>query len=911
MRFDTMQVRGEKQMKEGVFTMHKISLAGEWKLRGEFMDVTADRFTEVLRKLDADPVAPTLPGFLTLEDLPEEARAQFEAGPSRAFTVYNDRGPNAFPSKTGWIPMQVPGDVTCALVDAGIIEEPFLKTNTKKNLWIRDLSWWLIKEFEVTAETLEEDIVRLNIEMLDFNADILLNGMRVAHHENAFCAFSEDVKRFLQVGKNQLVIRLTSGMELHYPKDSVSYYCASDNAICDQRVYTRKPQFTYGWDWCQPVPTCGIGRSIEIEAFSGAKVSAARVDTLKLDGGDAEIEFNFEIEKSNMVQSAETEIEYALEIDGETVYTGRQTKMLVGGINYVSERVTLQGAKLWWPNGYGAQNLYTFTARCTARGITNEMPAKRIGIRTIELDTSKLEDGSRNFFFKVNGTRIFCKGGNWVPTDSLYLRTPDSSYKTLVSEGAAANFTMFRMWGGGTYEPDCFYEYCSEYGILLMHDFMYACGFYPDHLDSFLFEAEREAEYQTKRLAHYPCMAVWTGNNEISESYSDWFPAPVKPDRFYGEKVFNYIQPRAVHRNSPTVPYMPSSPYFGERANLTEEGDVHAWSYFGRDPKTKFKFVYELEAFDRIPARFSSEYGFFGAQMESTVRRYHDGEEMAFDGEIWKHHGEFDRKRSNIDGAINRHITDFSTLDIPGYLTYSGIMQGLLYAELAEAMRQKPYGAGDLIWMYNDCWPETGWTIIDYYLTRKISFYFLKRAFQPRKLIIRKAEGGARVTVINETPEPITAEITCGYMTFDGKTDSLCTKTVEAAPHSWQQFDLAVCNDLQNGFYFASAEGFDTADSLRAYYRDYVFPESHAKIEAVEQDGNDLLVTVSADVYTPFAYLMTSDDRVHYSDNYFTLYPNEKKTIRVENCTETPALHIAKTMPSDEAQKANYTDSWF
>lgn len=891
--------------------MYKISLAGEWKLRGEFMDVTADRFTEVLRKLDADPVAPTLPGFLTLEDLPEEARAQFEAGPSRAFTVYSDRGPNAFPSKTGWIPMQVPGDVTCALVDAGIIEEPFLKTNTKKNLWIRDLSWWLIKEFEVTAETLEEDIVRLNIEMLDFNADILLNGMRVAHHENAFCAFSEDVKRFLQVGKNQLVIRLTSGMELHYPKDSVSYYCASDNAICDQRVYTRKPQFTYGWDWCQPVPTCGIGRSIEIEAFSGAKVSAARVDTLKLDGGDAEIEFNFEIEKSNMVQSAETEIEYALEIDGETVYTGRQTKMLVGGINYVSERVTLQGAKLWWPNGYGAQNLYTFTARCTARGITNEMPEKRIGIRTIELDTSKLEDGSRNFFFKVNGTRIFCKGGNWVPTDSLYLRTPDSSYKTLVSEGAAANFTMFRMWGGGTYEPDCFYEYCSEYGILLMHDFMYACGFYPDHLDSFLLEAEREAEYQTKRLAHYPCMAVWTGNNEISESYSDWFPAPVKPDRFYGEKVFNYIQPRAVHRNSPMVPYMPSSPYFGERANLTEEGDVHAWSYFGRDPKTKFKFVYELEAFDRIPARFSSEYGFFGAQMESTVRRYHDGEEMAFDGEIWKHHGEFDRKRSNIDGAINRHITDFSTLDIPGYLTYSGIMQGLLYAELAEAMRQKPYGAGDLIWMYNDCWPETGWTIIDYYLTRKISFYFLKRAFQPRKLIIRKAEGGARVTVINETPEPITAEITCGYMTFDGKTDSLCTKTVEAAPHSWQQFDLAVCNDLQNGFYFASAEGFDTADSLRAYYRDYVFPESHAKIEAVEQDGNDLLVTVSADVYTPFAYLMTSDDRVHYSDNYLTLYPNEKKTIRVENCTETPALHIAKTMPSDEAQKASYTDSWF
>ena len=253
--------------------MYAISLAGEWKLRGEFLDVTADRFTEVLRKLDADPVAPTLPGFLTLEDLPEEAQAQFRAGPSRAFTVYNDRGPNAFPSKSGWIPMQVPGDVTSALVDAGIVEEPFLKTNTKKNLWIRDLSWWLVKDFEVSEAVLEEDIVRLNIEMLDFNADILLNGMRVAHHENAFCAFSEDVKRFLQAGENRLVIRLTSGMELHYPKDSVAYYCASDNALCDQRVYTPKPQFTHGRgrrppppDRCRPgphgayIPPPGAGR---------------------------------------------------------------------------------------------------------------------------------------------------------------------------------------------------------------------------------------------------------------------------------------------------------------------------------------------------------------------------------------------------------------------------------------------------------------------------------------------------------------------------------------------------------------------------------------------------------------------------------------------------------------------------
>ena len=372
--------------------MSKLSLAGEWKLRGEFMDVTADRCAEVLVHLNAMPPKPTIPGYLTEENMTEEEREMYLKEPDPKFTVNTALAMHPYPSKTGYIPMTVPGDVTTALIDNGVIEEPFLKDNTKKSIWIKELSWWLVKEFDITEEMLNEDIVRLNIEMLDFNADILVNGIPAGHQENTFCAFSADIKRFLHVGTNQIVIRLTSGMELNYPHDTVSYYCASDNAICDQRVYTRKPQFTYGWDWCQPVPTCGIGRSIEIEAFSGAQVIASRVDTLSLSGNDAEIEFHFEIEKSNMVQSAETELEYELSIDGKTAYTGHQTLMLVGGINFAQERVVLKNAKLWWPNGYGAQNLYTFTARCTARGITHEAKPKKIGIRTLSIDFSKLEE---------------------------------------------------------------------------------------------------------------------------------------------------------------------------------------------------------------------------------------------------------------------------------------------------------------------------------------------------------------------------------------------------------------------------------------------------------------------------------------------------------------------------------------
>ncbi len=880
-----------------------LSLGGQWKLRGDFMDVDATQWSDVLRRMDSDPVMMELPYFVTEETMSKELKDYVnQTESSKKFHVRGEEEPNIFPSPTGHIMANVPCDVTTALVENGIIEEPLLKTNTKKSIWIKNLCWWFTRDFEVSQELLDEDIILLNIEVLDFNADIIINGVPFAKHTNSFVAFSQDVKNYLHIGTNSIVIRLTSGMELNFHKDSVSYYAASKFAMCDQRVHTRKAQYTYGWDWCQAVPTCGIGRYIGLEGFSGAKVVASRVDTLSINNDSAELEFNFEIEKSIMAQSADVTVDFSLEFEGETVAVCSEEIHMVGGINFLSKKITIDNPKLWWPNGYGEANLYEFKVSCTCKGRTNTAKSKKIGIRTIEIDLSKIEGNGRNFFFKVNGVRIFCKGGNWVPTDSIYLRTPCQNYKTLVSEAAACNFNMLRMWGGGVYEPDCFYEYCSEYGIMLMHDFMYACAFYPDHIKDFLYEAELEADYQTKRLAHFPCMAVWTGNNEIAESYDDWFKGPTQPKRFYGDKIFNYIQPRAVHKNSPKIHYMPSSPYYGDRANENLEGDIHAWTYFGRDVDSGFKFNYELEAFDRLPARFSSEYGFFGAQMESTVRKYHQGEEMKFDGEIWVHHGEFQRKRKSIDITIQRHLTEFDRLNVSQYLKYSGAMQGLLYSEMAESILQKSYGSGDLIWMYNDCWAETGWTVIDYYLTRKISFYFLKRAFATQKLIVRKKDDGAIVTVINQSPKAFSTDINCGFMSFTGEKSCQSVKTMEVAPHSWAQFEFKASGDEKQGFFFVDSKELGTADSMRAYYREYDFPTSDAKIVKTEKDGNDLLVTVVSSVYTPIAYLMTSDDTMHYYDNFFKLYPNQEKTVRLYNSHEIPEIFVLETMKNLQTQ---------
>ncbi len=836
--------------------MEKLSLEGTWKLRGEFLDVTAERFVQVMER--------------------EEGEFGVE---------FSDKGLKPFPYRRGFMEAQVPGDVTSALIKYKIIEEPLIKDNTKKSIWIKDLSWWFMRNFNVSKELLQNEEVRLFIEMLDYKADIIINGHIVAQHKNSFVPFYDDVKRYLKEGQNWITIRLTSGIEDQYERDSISFYCMSTEAICDQRIYQRKPQYTYGWDWCKPVPTCGIGRAIYLEGVTGAFITAFRADTIKLTKSSALLDLFFEIDNVRVYSADDGVLHYSI-FDGEKeILSGTKELYLVGGLNFIHETVELDQVKLWWPNGYGEQHLYTTQASVICRNVNSEMKEKKIGVRTIEVNHDKRDDGTREYRFLVNGIKVWCKGGNWLPTDSIYLRTPKETYQTLVDEAKNAHFTMLRIWGGGTYEPDYFYDFCSENGILLMHDFMYACAFYPDHLDWFLHQATLEAEYQTKRLAHYPCMAIWTGNNEIHESYKEWFPERIAPERFYGAKIFNYIQPKAVKDNSPYTAYVPSSPFFSDIPNNMNAGDSHVWKWLGRAEETKMQFKYELEAFDRIQTRFSSEYGFYGAQMLSTVRRYHDGEEMRIGSEIWTHHGEQKRKREPVDGGIARHLRNTEELKLEEYLLYSGVLQGCLYEDLSNALRSKEYCSGNLIWMYNDCWPETGWTIIDYYLTRKVSFYYLKRAFAPKKFIVKHIDHRIEYTLINETAYAYDLKLEYGFMTFEGVKEGCKELCYCMAAHSYDKFSLEQMEmDSTKGFYYIKAKNdpdFDIATHVRPYFRDLDFPEANVKIIANKQVGEHQEVTVVADAYVPVAFLSCWDDRIKYSDNYFALIPNEEKVITV------------------------------
>jgi beta-mannosidase len=849
--------------------MEKINLSGTWKLRGEFLDMTAKDILEVVERRE---------GVFGIE--------------------FSDKGPFPFPYRVGFMKAEVPGDVTQALVRQGIIKDPLIGENSRDAVWVKDLSWWYIREFTIEEELLKQEEIRLFIEMLDYNADIILNQHRVGQHKNTFVPFYQDVKRFLKPGTNRLVIRLTSGTEEFHDRDSISFYCMNSNPLCNQRIYLRKPQYTYGWDWCKPLPTCGIGGEIYLEAFTGAKISGFRADTLEIEEAGAKLKLFFELEKLRMCQAEDAVLTYEI-CDGETVlYKNELELYLAGGLNFIEDTVRLEQIELWWPNGYGKQKLYQVRAGVSCSGESNWMQEKEIGIRTVVLDQSRREDGTRNYAVLVNGIRIWCKGGNWVPADSYYLRIPKSTYRTLVEEAREANFTMLRVWGGGLYEPDFFYEECSRNGILILQDFMYACALYPDHQSWFLHQSMLEAEYQTKRLAHYPCMTIWSGNNEIHESVTEWFPERISPKQFYGARIFNYVQPKAVKENSPLIPYVPSSPYFGTLPNDMDSGDSHIWKWMGRAEETKMNFQYEIEAFDRLKTRFSSEYGFHGALMPSSVARCHAGEKIEIGSSVWMHHGGHPRKHQSIVSGIRRHLCELKEEQVQDYLLYSGVLQGLLYEQLVQTLRSREYCSGNLIWMYNDCWPETGWTIIDYYLTRKISYYFLKRAYEPAKFIVKRQGDQIRFLTINEGAETRRLQLEYGYMAFTGEKED--TRRLEVTVNGRSSYEFSIPHEDKSplkGCYYIKALNdpkYQTASEVKPYYRELELPDCAIRLEVGKSTEEYVEVMVSCDTYVPVAYLSTADDRVHYSDNYFELLPKEEKRIRVYRKAAQISVHRLK-----------------
>lgn len=793
-----------------------------------------------------------------------------------------------------WLRTGLPCDVHMPLIEHGIIPEPLEGDNCFASEWTEKRSWWFRKTFPLSEDQLAFEKIVLTFQSLDAEADIWLNDVHLDHHRSAFYPYSCDIKGKARVGDNFLLVRVTSGLE-RYSEQDIALLHESVTVMRNEKIgvrgdsrrgMVRKPQYVYGWDWGPRVASCGIMGDVEIAFMAGIRINEVYVATTALhEDGTAQLRVRIEADNPHPYRTVEADLELELRFAGEPAARIRVERCLRSGLNFISFPLEVHDAKLWWPNGMGEQPLYTVHVTACTESQRTEYPPFAYGIRMLKLNTDRLpqDRDERLFRFEINGVAAFCKGANWIPADSIYARVTDGKIDRLLREAKEANFNMVRIWGGGIYERDLFYDKCDEYGLLIWHDFMFACAKYPDHLPWFREEAEREIDYQTRRLRNHCSIALWCGNNENHWCFDEYWNRTEAAAYYGGAVCYNEIAPRIVERNCPDIPYWNSSPYGGEHPNGSLSGDRHHWNDCMMNEEMEKRIA--PEEYDKVTAKFVSEFGYVGPCRKSSIEAYHDGRELDRNSRVWQLHNNTFEKDTVLAG-IGKHYVDPEQLDIDSYLLYAGLCQGVMLGYALEALRFKPHCSGALFWMYNDCWGEVGWSVIDYYLKRKIAYYFVKRAFDPVKFILRQQDGLVHLMAINETSAPVRETVEYGLMRYDGAGQQSSRLAIELPPYSrhtvlsWTPGEY----EPRHAFLFARPLGGSSRISpaiVRAdAHRNLAIPQAKLTIDDWRPIEGGARFAVSSDTFA-HAVHFGLDESVRLSDEYFDLLPGERREITV------------------------------
>ncbi len=793
----------------------------------------------------------------------------------------------------GWISSPVPGDIRQGLIAAGRMTEPLIGLNSFDGHWIESRSWWFRKIFKATRAMLTAEVVELELNGLDASASVFLNGAHLGDHPSAFRPFVARVGRHLVEGDNVLLVRLTNGLEniRDEQADALGGQIATEadrgrpERGDRRRVFVRKPQYSWGWDWCPRTATVAIGGDVKLRALNKAALRDVQVTPVRR-GKHVDLNVTVTAEWLSFHTSGRGKIQLCVYDPGGKVAARTAGNLLLqSGDNYVDLSVRIRNARLWWPVGMGSQDRYTIAVALEAGGRKMGSRTFRYGIRFVELDVNA------TFAIRINSVRIFCKGGNWIPADALYARVTDAKVDRLVAEAKRANFNTLRIWGGGLYERDAFYEACDREGILVWQDFMLSCAPYPDHLESFRDEVAKEADYQTKRLRNHACIALWCGSNECLYCMSAF--TQNRTDR--GARLLGQILPEAVRRNCPTAPYWYESPYGGQVPDSWEVGDCHYWRLMMNPDMAK---RIQPELYDECGALFVSEFGYPGPCCKETTLAYLDGAPFARTDTVWQHHNNT-FERDTVDAGIAKHYADPAELTPDDYLLYGGLTQGVMLGYALEALRAQPTCHGAIFWMYNDCWGEVGWSIIDYYLRRKLSWYFVRRALAPQRLILRAKAGKVRVTLANDSNTTATGTLEYGYVSLDGKVSHLKRRRF-SAPSAARTIVASFAqgrHDPTAGLWYARVPS--RGDILPAMLRAADFRRLRTvtpkfTVHAAQAGRAQYRVTIQSDAYA-HAVELRLPKRAIPEDNYFDLLPGQRRTILVSSLRRLTDKNVSAT----------------
>ncbi len=806
---------------------------------------------------------------------------------------------------------EVPGSVYLDLMRVHNIPDPFFAKNVEKCKWVEGKDWWYRKWFFVPKDFVQ-DAVKLVFEGLDTYATIWLNGKLIGEHSNMFIPSEFDVTDKLKPSKkNLLVVKLASATKILETRNVSNFLTPLFPVSNIYRVYARKAQFTFWWDWAPRLVDVGIWRSVELKSHK--KVSVDDVFVMSEITGEKEADLRVEITLDNYaLQSQNIELDLTIVKEGEegvnTPFKSYARAKVHPGRTTISKTLHVSGVEFWWPNGVGNPFLYRLKTEVKIDGEVLHEKTIRFGIREIKLvQKPDPASGTKSFTFVINGVKVFCKGANWVPADSIVTRVDEPKYSNLLTKAKKAHFNMLRIWGGGIYEDPTFYDLCDDLGIMIWQDFMFACADYPETED-FLTSVKKEVDVTIKQLRNHPCIVLWCGNNENDWLHFQlWKQFPEKYIKFFGKQIWHEIMPDACQKLDPTRPYWPSSPYGGEDPNSQIEGDRHSYQVFvglnEEQPgvrRTDFDFI-RYENYSRDMGKFISEFGILGVPEIETLRRFIPPEHLDTSSDVWRLHvASFTGSphfQDILDTLVREYFGEISGKhkNIEDYVRIAQLVQceGLKYG-IEHFRRRKFDCSGTLFWSYDEAYPGVIWSIVDYYENEKASYYYVKRAYSPVLVSFKEEDFGISVWITNDLLKPIKGAVELRYQTFSGENLWEDTVNINIPSNSSVKikdipFKDMPSKDTGTEFFCARLREGDIIISQNQWFRrsfkDLSFPT--VKLDAsIKRVGSksakaSYLVGISADKYARVVMLKIPGVSAEYTDNFFDMLPREEKLVEI------------------------------
>jgi beta-mannosidase len=675
------------------------------------------------------------------------------------------------------VPATVPGCVHTDLLDAGLIPDPYLDDNEARLAWVGRTDWRYETRFEwdpsQPSAARQVDLVCAG---LDTVARVEVNGHEVGRTANMHRGYRFPVASVLRPGENRLSVRFSSAYR---------YAEALRDELGDRPgpyhpepfPFIRKMACNFGWDWGPTLVTAGIWRAIGLHAWHTARLGQVRPQ-VTVDAAEGRVNLHVEVVREELASELPVTLTATVHgpIGAETGPAVQGHVVLGPGQRQATITLAVQEPALWWPRGYGEQPRYQLALRLhTSDGSELDSWTRAIGFRSIRLDTRRDPHGSA-FTLVVNGVPVFARGVNWIPDDVFVTRVDRERYAARLAQACAANLNLLRVWGGGRYESEEFYELCDELGLLVMQDFLFACAAYPEE-PPISDEVAAEARDNVVRLASHPSLVLWIGNNENIWGWHDWDWPRQLNGRTWGAGYYFDVLPKIVAELDPSRPYWPGSPYSGHadlHPNEPGRGSMHIWDVWNAKDYTHYR---------SYTPRFVAEFGWQAPPAYATLRRAISDQPLAPDSPGMRHHQKADDGDGKLRRGLAAHLPAPRDFDDWHWLTQ--LTQARAISVGVEHFRAlQPVCQGAVVWQLNDCWPVTSWAAVDGDGRRKPLWYALRRIFADRLLTIQPRENGLVLVVVNDSPHRWTLPATVARLGLDGQPLAKTELPLDVPPRS-------------------------------------------------------------------------------------------------------------------------------